>query len=182
MDITSIIGIIVGFASLVGGFLLENGQLSMLSPLNHPSPFLIIFGGTLGCVTLSFPLSELLKIPSILIYVFTEKKIDELKTINELIKFSEMARKDGLLSLEQVAQAHEDEFIKRGLGLVVDGIEPEVIKDVLNREASLNEHKYESAAKIFEAAGGFAPTMGVSGTVLGMICNFVRHVRSRSFR
>jgi chemotaxis protein MotA len=167
MDIGAILGLIIGIGAIVAGFLLEGGHLGAL--FREVSPFFIIFGGTAGATTLAFPLSELKKIPGELKYVFTTKKNDPVAIINQLSELSEKARKDGLLSLEQDAQNNENELIKKGLALVVDGIETEVIKDILVRETVLHESIHESVAKIFEAAGGYAPTMGVIGTVMGMI-------------
>jgi chemotaxis protein MotA len=167
MDIGAIIGLVLGFAAILVGFRIEGGNLAKL--VSQSSPFIIIFGGTAGATTLAFPLTELKKIPAELKYVFTIKKSDPIGIINELSELSEKARKDGLLSLEQDAQNNENELIKKGLALVVDGIETEVIKDILIRETILHESLHESVAKIFEAAGGYAPTMGVIGTVMGMI-------------
>lgn len=167
MDLSSLIGLVLGFAALILGYVLEGGHVSAL--VAQLSPYIIIFGGTTGAVLLNFPLSELKKLPDLLKIVFTQKNHSEVEIINLLADLSEKARKDGLLSLEQDAQAMENEFIKKGLSLVVDGIETEVIKDILERETYLNESIYESGAKIFEAAGGYSPTMGVAGTVLGMI-------------
>lgn len=167
MDIFAIIGLIVGFGGILLGYTLEDGQLSAL--VKQASPILIVFGGTFGATILSFPFEDLKKIPSALKTVFTTKKQDAVGIINQLAELSEKARKDGLLSLEQDAQSNENELIKKGLALVVDGIETEVIKDILMRESILHESTYESAAKIFEKAGGYAPTMGVLGTVMGMV-------------
>jgi chemotaxis protein MotA len=167
MDIGAILGLVIGLGAIFIGFLVEGGNILRL--FHEPSPFIIIFGGTAGATTLAFPLSELRKIPDELKYVFTTKKSDPVAIINQLSELSEKARKDGLLSLEQDAQNNENELIKKGLALVVDGIETEVIKDILIRETVLHESIHESVAKIFEAAGGYAPTMGVIGTVMGMI-------------
>jgi len=167
MDITSIIGLILGFGAIILGYLVEGGSLAALA--HEVSPFIIIFGGTFGAVILSFPMSELKLVPRLLKMVFTEEKADEIAIINQLSELSEKARKEGLLSLEQDAQTIENPLIKKGLALVVDGIETQAIKDILVRESQLHENIYESGAKIFEAAGGFSPTMGVCGTVLGMI-------------
>lgn len=167
MDISSIIGLIIGFGAILAGFIIEGGNLSAL--IHEVSPFIIIFGGTAGAVFLSFPRSELAQIPAMLKTVFTDKKYNEVDIINQLSEISEKARRDGLLSLEQDVQNMENPFIKKGLSLVVDGIETQTIKDILARESYLRESIYESGAKIFEAAGGYSPTMGVCGTVLGMI-------------
>lgn len=167
MDIGSIIGLILGLGAVLAGFLLEGGHLNDL--VAQSSPLIIVFGGTFGAVVLSFPLSEIKQVPAALSTVFKNKKTDPIGIINHLSELSEKARKDGLLSLEMEAQNSENEFIRKGLSLVVDGIETEVIKDILDRELELRESIYEKTAKIFEAAGGFGPTMGVLGTVMGMI-------------
>lgn len=166
MDLSSIIGLAIGFGGPIAGYLLEHGVLFKLFQLTAA---FIVFGGTAGAVMISFPLSELTKLPGFLAMVFTQKQYNEVDIINQLAELSEKARKDGLLSLEQDAQSNPNELIRKGLALVVDGIETEVIKDILERESYLHESIYESGAKIFEAAGGFAPTMGVLGTVMGMV-------------
>ena len=167
MDIGTIIGIVVGIGAILGGFILEGGNPAHL--VKELSPFVIVLGGTAGATILSFPIPDLMKIPGAIKNLFFNKKYDSVGIINQLAELSEKARKDGLLSLEQDAQNNENEFVKKGLSLVVDGIETEVIKDILLRETQLRESMHESVAKIFEAAGGFAPTMGVLGTVMGMV-------------
>lgn len=166
MDIGAIIGSIFGVAMILIGYILEGGSLPALVA---PSPILIVVGGTVGCTLLAFPLSELAKLPRAFKTIFTSKNYNEVDIINQLAELSEKARKDGLLSLEQDAQTNENDLIKKGLALVVDGIETEVIKDILEREVELHESIHESSVKIFEAMGGFSPTMGVLGTVMGMI-------------
>jgi chemotaxis protein MotA len=166
MDIFAIVGSFFGIICILSGYVIEEG---VLANLIKPSPLLIVIGGTIGCTLLTFPISELKKIPAALKTVYTNKSFDEVAIINQLSELSEKARKEGLLSLEQDAQSSENDLIKKGLALVVDGIETEVIKDILIRETILHESTYESGAKIFEAMGGFSPTMGVLGTVMGMI-------------
>ncbi|NTV89440.1 MAG: motility protein A [Clostridiales bacterium] len=167
MDIGAIVGIILGIGGILLGFVLEEGNPASL--VAQASPLIIVFGGCAGAVVLSFPVADLKKMPAALKTAFTIKKNDPVGIINKLAELSEKARKDGLLSLEQDAQNNENELIKKGLALVVDGIETEVIKDILVRETELHESISESVAKIFESAGGFAPTMGVLGTVMGMV-------------
>lgn len=167
MDIGTILGIVLGIGAVLAGFAIEGGSIAKL--ISQPSPLIIVFGGTLGAVVLSFPISDLKKVIGVLKSVFFTTKSDPVGIINQLAELSEKARKDGLLSLEQDAQNNENELIKKGLALVVDGIETEVIKDILIREIQLRESINESVAKIFESAGGFAPTMGVLGTVMGMV-------------
>ena len=170
MDLSSILGLIIGLAGLIAGYLYEGKfDFSLLGSLFQPSAAFIVFGGTIGCALVAFPMSELSQLPGLIKIVFTQKTYNEIDIINELAELSEKARKDGLLSLEQDAQTNSNEMIKKGLSLVVDGIETEVIKDILQRESYLHESIFENGAKIFEAAGGFSPTMGVLGTVMGMV-------------
>ncbi|MCX8129563.1 MAG: MotA/TolQ/ExbB proton channel family protein [Clostridia bacterium] len=176
MDLGAIIGLVMAFMGLILGFLIEaKFQFGNLAGLISTPAAAIVFLGTIGAVMLSFPMSELKKIPGAMKTIFTIKNYNEIDIINQLAELSEKARKDGLLSLEQDAQNNENELIKKGLALVVDGIETEVIKDILERETELRGHIHESAAKIFEAAGGFSPTMGVLGTVAGMV-NILGHM------
>jgi Flagellar motor component len=167
MDITSIIGIVIGFGAIIAGFILEGGSLASL--VHEISPFVIIFGGTAGATILSFSKTDLKMLPGLLKKVFTNQVTDEIGIINQLSDLSEKARKEGLLSLEQETQTIENPLIKKGLALVVDGIETQAIKDILERDSELRGEIYETGAKIFEFAGGVSPTMGVCGTVLGMI-------------
>lgn len=167
MDITTILGILLGFASILVGYVLEGGSMAAL--VHQASPFIIIFGGTIGAVILAYTKADLKLLPSLLKTTFGNKVIDEIAIINQLSDLSEKARKEGLLSLEQDTQTIENPLIRKGLSLVVDGIETQAIKDILMRESELHEEVYETGAKMFEFAGGVAPTMGVCGTVLGMI-------------
>lgn len=166
MDITTLIGIVIGLAGIFFGYHHEGGSLSSLWGL---APFSIVFIGGFGAMLITFPLSEWKKMLSVVSMVFKQKKYNEIDIINELANLSEKARKDGLLSLEQDAQSNKNDLVRKGLALVVDGIETEVIKDILARETVLQEQIYESGAKIFEAMGGTWPAMGVCGTVMGMI-------------
>lgn len=166
MDLATIIGLVLGFGGVIGGYLDEGGLLGALIKL---APVLIVFGGSIGATLVAFPISEFKKMISALSMIFTQKTYNEIDIINELANLSEKARKDGLLSLEQDAQTNKNDLIRKGLALVVDGIETEVIKDILARETELQEEIYESGAKIFEYLGGTFPAMGVCGTVMGMI-------------
>ncbi len=167
MDITTIIGLILGFGGVLLGYHEEGGEFAAL--VHQASPYLIVFVGGFGAMLVTFPLSELKKAFSSVQLVFTQKKYNEIDIINELADLSEKARKDGLLSLEQDAQSNKNDLIRKGLALVVDGIETEVIKDILARETELHEEIHEAGVKLFEAMGGTWPAMGVCGTVMGMI-------------
>ena len=166
MDIGIIIGLIIGFVGVLTGYILDEG---VISKLFQPAAFAIVYGGSIGATIITFPISELSKIPTALKIAFTNKKHDDVETINQILGLAEKARRDGLLSLEQDTQNVENAVIRKGLELVVDGIEAETIKDILIRDNQLHENIYETSAKIFEQIGGYSPTMGVLGTVMGMI-------------
>lgn len=166
MDLSTIIGLVVGFGGLIGGYLLEGGKLSGLW---GPSAFIIVFGGTIGATLISFPLDQLKKLPNLFRDIFQNKTMDDTEMINALADLADKARRDGLLILEQEVEKIDNPLLKKGLGLVVDGIDGETIKDILSREIYLFEMKVKEGAEIFQSAGGFGPTMGIIGTVMGLI-------------
>jgi chemotaxis protein MotA len=166
VDLTTIIGILLGIISLIGGYLLEHGILGALFVI---SAAIIVFGGTFGAVILSFPLSQLKKFPAALGMAFKEPKYNPEIVIEDMVDMATVARREGVLALEQRAQEHPNPFLKDGLMMVVDGTDPELTRQILELEMDSIEHEHESMAKIFEAAGGYAPTMGIIGTVMGLI-------------
>lgn len=166
MDIISIIGLLTGLAALIGGFFWEGGNLSGLLQLNAA---VIVFGGTLAAVLISFPASRLRSVPSALRIAFGRQPDNNLAKAEELIALAAITRRNGMLALEQQAEKHPDPYTREGLMLIVDGTDPEQVRQILELDMDAKELKYESYAKIFEAAGGYAPTMGIIGTVMGLI-------------
>lgn len=166
MDLTTIIGIAIGLVALIGGFLLDGGHISGLLVL---SAAVIVFGGTIGAVVVSFPKSQLKQIPKALRLAFREKRSDPNALISEIVDMAVVARREGVLALEDRAQAHPDAFLRDGLQMVVDGTDPDQIRHILDVEIEAKEKLYAGYAKLFEAAGGYAPTMGIIGTVMGLI-------------
>jgi chemotaxis protein MotA len=166
MDLTTILGIALGLLALVGGFLLDGGHISGLLVF---SAAIIVFGGTIGAVVVSFPKSQLKQIPKALRLAFREKKTDPEALIAELVDMAMVARREGVLALEDRAQQHPDGFLRDGLQMVVDGTDPDQLRQILEVEIDAKEKLYTGYAKIFEAAGGYAPTMGIIGTVMGLI-------------
>ncbi len=166
MDLTTILGLVTGFFMLMAAFVMEGGDPMGLLQITAA---MIVLGGTAGAVLVSFPMEDLKRTIRMAKLLFIKQEHNEIEIINQLANLSEKARKDGLLSLEQDTQANPNPLIRKGLSLVVDGIETEVIKDILVRETYLHEHEYHAAEKVFEAAGGYSPTMGIIGTVLGLI-------------
>jgi chemotaxis protein MotA len=166
MDITSIIGILAGLAALVGGFFWEGGSLSGLLQLNAA---LIVFGGTIAAVLISFPASKLRVLPAALRMAFGRSAVNNEKKAEEIIEMAAITRRSGVLALEKKVEAHPDPFTREGLQLMIDGTDPDQVRQILELEMDALEAKHDNYAKIFESAGGYAPTMGIIGTVMGLI-------------
>lgn len=166
MDISTIGGIVIGFAGLILGVLLEGGSLGAYVGI---SAFFIIFGGTIGATVASFPLSVVTNVPRLLIIAFTNQTYDIPQVIKQLVTFSERARREGILCLESELVNVKDEFLRYGLQLVIDGTDPELVRDTLQTKIAFTGERHHQGAQIFEAAGGYAPTIGIIGTVLGLI-------------
>ncbi|RYL95831.1 flagellar motor protein [Sporolactobacillus sp. THM7-4] len=167
MDAATVIGLLVGVLSLLIGFLLEGGTLGSLFKI---TAFLIVFGGTFGAVIISFPGKTLRKIPFMLKYAFIKPKDDPADTIEQLIDLANISRREGLLALESEQEKYkDDEFMLNGIEMVVDGVDSDVIDDILNRDIELYQEHILSTGRMFEAAGGFSPTMGIIGTVMGLV-------------
>ncbi|PYI51243.1 flagellar motor protein [Paenibacillus flagellatus] len=166
MDLTTLLGILLGLLALVGGFLLEDGHISGLLVYTAA---IIVFGGTFGAVVVSFPKSQLKLIPEALRMAFREPKSNPAALIEELVDMAVVARREGVLALEDRAQQHPNAFLREGLQMVVDGTDPDVLRQILEVEIEAKEKRHQNCAKLFEAAGGYAPTMGIIGTVMGLI-------------
>jgi chemotaxis protein MotA len=166
VDLTTVIGLVFGIAALIGGYMWDGGHLSALFV---PSAMLIVFGGTFGAVAMSFPISRLKEIPQALKMAFKEPVHNPHTIIEEVVEMATVARREGVLALEQRAQEHTNPFLKEGLMMVVDGTDPELTRQILELEMDALAHQHEGFAKIFESAGGIAPTMGIIGTVMGLI-------------
>jgi Flagellar motor component len=168
MDISVIVFIIVGFGSIVAGFIIEKGVLSALFLI---APAVIVFGGTAGAVGVTFPLEILKRLPGIVKVVINPKKIDLPGLVAYFKDVSYKTRKNGLLSLEGEISTDPnlDAFIKKGLQLVVDGVDPQAVRSILELELESTSDRHRKGAAIFEQAGGFAPTLGIIGTVMGLV-------------
>ncbi|WP_025718274.1 flagellar motor protein [Paenibacillus polymyxa] len=166
MDITIVLGIIAGIIALIGGFLWEGGEFTGLL---QGTSALIVFGGTFAAVVISYPASKLKTIPTALRMAFSREDNPTKQYIEDLVSMAATSRRSGVLALERTSSEHPNAFLREGLQLVIDGTEQEQIKQILELELDAIEHKHEGYAKIFESAGGYAPTMGIIGTVMGLI-------------
>lgn len=166
MDILTIVGIFLGFGAIVGGMLLEGGALHSIV---QATAAIIVLGGTIGAVLVNYPMSVFLTAMKNAKLALINPKNDHHKTIKLLADLAATARKDGLLALESSIKKIKDPFLKKGLQLVVDGSEPKLTREILEIEITYDEEYKMSSAKVFESAGGYAPTIGILGAVLGLI-------------
>jgi len=166
MDALSVIGLIVGIAAILVGQYLEGGTLSAL--VNGPA-ILIVLGGTFGAVMLQSPLATFTRGMRMLAWTFVPPKHKHEEVIKKLVSWSNIARKEGLLGLENIEESEKDPFTRKGLQLLVDGSEPDNIRNILDVEITTKEHHDIQAARIFESMGGYSPTIGIIGAVMGLI-------------
>jgi len=166
MDVLSLIGIILAFVAIVGGNFLEGGHLSAL--LNGPAA-LIVIGGTLAAALIQTPISAFKHALTNVRWILFPPPVDLAGGIDRVVTWSLVARKEGLLGLEAVADAEPDNYARKGLQLLVDGAEPEAIRGILEVDFYTQERRDIQAAKVFECMGGYAPTIGIIGAVMGLI-------------
>ncbi len=166
MDVLSLIGLALAFIAIVGGNFLEGGHISAL--LNGPAA-LIVLGGTLGAVLLQTPITVFKRAMVIGRWIFFPPHVDLARGISNVVGWSMTARKEGLLGLEPVADSEVDPYARKGLQLLIDGAEPEAIRSILEVDLYTQETRDLRAAKVFEAMGGYSPTVGIIGAVMGLI-------------
>ncbi len=171
MDITSLVGLFIGvLAVLVGQVLESGGNVMSILTLVQPTAFMIVMGGTTGTVLLGFPANDLKEAFTSLGPVFAQPDPTLVSnTIEQIVSLATKARKEGLLALQNEIKSIEHPFLKKGLELMTDGIDAQLIRDMLETEIGFLEEKINGAAKVWESAGGFAPTVGILGAVLGLI-------------
>jgi chemotaxis protein MotA len=166
VDWASLAGLILVVAGIVFGQLLEGGRLSSLV---QPAAFVIVVIGTLGAVLLQSRMPVFVRGVRMFRWVISAPPDQSRKTVQDALTWSLMARREGFLSLERYLDTAKDPFVAKGLRLVVDGIDPVRLKDILDVEISQYEIEQRQAIKIWESAGGYSPTVGILGAVLGLI-------------
>ena len=165
-DLATIAGLVVAFAGILGGLLIEGGKLRDVAQFTAA---LIVIGGTAGAVMVSTPMHVLQGAVRRLVGVFFDATQPLNGLVDEMIEYTTKARKHGLVSLEQKALAITDPFLKKAMNLAVDGTDIQEIRKMLELEIELDQHHVDAEAKVFEHAGGYAPTVGIIGAVLGLI-------------
>ena len=165
---TGIIGVVFGFGCMLLAFVMEKGKPAALL---SPTSAIIVFGGTFAALLISFPFKDVKKLPKLITVAFGNRKSDTVKLILYFKDLAFKTRKNGLLSIEGEisSDSNLDPFIKKGLQMIVDGVEPASVRSILELQTSMTEERHEVGAELFGAAGGYSPTMGVIGTVMGLV-------------
>jgi len=176
MDRLSIIGLFLALASLVGGSILKGAGLSSLW---SPAAFVIVIVGPVAAILLHTSPAIFRHAFRIVRWVVQPPASDRQALIRQIVEWSNIARRQGLLGLEPQVEMQDDPFLRKGLQLVVDGVEPDAIRHMLEIELSGQEHRDLAAAKVFEGMGIYAPTLGIIGAVLGLIA-VMKHLAAPS--
>jgi chemotaxis protein MotA len=166
MDLTTVFGLVLGLGAVLISFLMEGGHISAL--FQAPAMILVIFG-TFGAATITTSYTQLLTIPKLMKVVFLEKKLNPQELIDVIFDLAQKSRKNGLLSLEKELGHVKDSFLKKAIQLAVDGFETNKIREILEIEVAYIEERHKVGAVFFQKLGGFSPTLGIIGTVLGLI-------------
>jgi chemotaxis protein MotA len=166
LDLTSVLGVPIGIGFVLAGQVLEGGAVGSILQVTAA---VIVFGGTFGATLVSFSFDDIRRAVYALRQVFVDDEAPHEDTIRALTRFAIKARKDGIMSLEDDVDRLDDGFLRRGLGLAVDGTSPTVLRAMLEAENESRADTEETPARVYEAAGGYAPTIGILGAVLGLI-------------
>ena len=165
MDISSAIGLLLGFGFIIGG-IVTSGEITSFWDL--PS-VIIVLGGTIASTLASFPMKNFLNTGKIIKKAFFYKKTSPDEVIVEIIQLANIARKEGLLSLEEYAEKLDDDFLKKGIMLIVDGTDPDLVRNIMETELIFLEERHSEGQSIFETMGTYAPAFGMIGTLIGLI-------------
>jgi len=166
MDRTTLLGLLLGGLSLMGGHYLEGGSAGMIL---QATAFIIVIGGTAGAVCLSFTGAQLRQSWRSLPYIFRKPQDETPAQVSRLVELAYQARRQGLLSVEGEVAKIPDPFMRRSLELVIDGFPPNQVREIMEMDLTQKEENGLMPARVFEAAGGYAPTIGILGAVLGLI-------------
>ncbi len=166
MDTSSLVGILLALAGILAGLLLEGGHIGQIL---QPTAAMIVLGGTLGAVMLQYPLAIVGAAAKRLFRAFFHRDSSGEVTVRQLIHFANKARRSGIISLDQDLQSIEDAFLKQAIMLAVDGTEPTELRKIMELQIENQFELEEKIPAVFESAGGFSPTIGIIGAVMGLI-------------
>jgi chemotaxis protein MotA len=166
MDLATILGLLVALIGILAGQAIEGGSIFQIL---QPTAAMIVFGGTLGATMIGFPINVLKQAAADLLNIFKVDIIEPSAVIDEVVRFTNKARREGIISLEKDAPSVQDDFFRKSIMMAVDGSEPKELRQTMEVELHYMDERGEHSAKVFEAAGGYAPTIGILGAVLGLI-------------
>jgi chemotaxis protein MotA len=166
MDILSLIGVVLAFAAVLGGAVLKGAGIKALL---SSAAFTIVIVGTVASILVQTPMPVMKRALRIFPWVFRPPAFERATLLKKIVDWSNTARKQGLLGLEPIIDKEKDDFVRKGLQLVVDGSEPDIIRSVLEVDLNVREQADTRAAKVFEGMGIYSPTLGIIGAVLGLM-------------
>lgn len=166
MDKGTVAGILLAIGGIIAGLLLEGGNLGQIL---QPTAAMIVFGGTLGAILIQFPLRVVIASFKGLARVLFVRGKEAQTVIAQLIQFANKARRQGIVSLDDEIETINEPFLKKALMLAVDGTEPELLRKMMELELDNQSEEEERVPQVFESAGGFSPTIGIIGAVMGLI-------------
>ncbi len=166
MDFATILGLIIAVGAILGAFAIEGGNITAIF---LAGPILIVVGGTFGATMITTSMKTVYSLPSYLRLAFSGISLTTHLTIELIVKLAEKARREGILGLESDMRKINDKFLKKAVQLVIDGTEVSTLKEILENEMTYLEERHRKGIDFFQKAGGFAPTMGILGTVLGLV-------------
>jgi chemotaxis protein MotA len=175
MDKGTGIGLGVALICILGASVVESGSVAILFALLNIPSAMIVFGGTIGTLMVAFPMERVTKLGKVLGVAFRQETTSERDLVNLFVRLAERARREGLLALEGEAAEIHDKSIQKGVLLVVDGTDPELVREIMEADVAAMSERHEGKFGMFAAAGGFAPTMGIIGTVMGLV-NVLSHL------
>jgi len=167
MDIATISGLVLAITVIITALILDGGSPAEL--FAAPAAIILIFGGSIGATIVTSPLKIALKVPVYIMQAFKTNKLNTKADIELLTKLADKARREGLLALEDDSKKIDDKFLKKGIMMIVDGVDPEQVSAILETTIDQMRNRHKQGIGFFTAAGGFAPTFGIIGTVMGLI-------------
>ena len=177
MELATVIGLVMGIISVFVGMILKGAPLTAL---NNPAAFLIIIGGTMSCLFIGFRMDQMKKFPTLIKKTFNKNQLQsELELRQTFIDLSAIARKEGLLALEEAASDIEDAFLKKGIMLVVDGTDPELVRGILETDLSCTEDRHKQVIGFWEKWAELGPAWGMIGTLIGLV-NMLKNLEDAS--
>lgn len=166
LDIATLGGLSLGLASIFGSFMLEGGEVGALVLL---PAMVIVFGGTIAAATIGTSLRQILGLGKLIMLALLPPQFAVKDTIDTIVRFSTIARKEGLLSLEKELDRAPDPFLRKILRFAIDGTDPDVLRSLAETEVQYAAERHSRSAAVFQKMGGYSPTMGIIGTVMGLI-------------